>query len=154
MNPMLIAITLSSIVGMTLLAFLVRRMAAPWLCPLCTGVAGTWLWLLGAHLVGFDVDMRVPAILLGGSVVGLASLMEKLLPDRGETYLLVWKTMFVTGGFATAWFVAILNWGGAAVGLAVLAAITFLPWAGKSPQNQSGPSQRVERLKEQMKGCC
>lgn len=151
---MLIAITLSSIVCLTALAFLVRKTVTPWLCPLCTGVAGTWLWLLGAHFAGFAVDLRIPAILLGGSVVGLASQTDKILLERSETYRLVWKTLFVTGGFATVWFVTTLNWSGVAIGLSALGLITLLPWAGKSAQGQTGPSQRIERLKEQMKSCC
>jgi hypothetical protein len=148
---MWIAITLLSILLLTAFALLVRKVALPWLCPLCAGVAGTWLWLLGAHFAGFEVDLRLPAILLGGSVVGLAAQAEKLLAGRGEGYLLVWKTLFVSVGFATAWFITTLVWGGVAVGLATLGVITVLPGLTVSAPGGAG---RIERLKEQMKNCC
>lgn len=151
---MLIAITISFILILTALAFLVRKSAASWLCPLCAGVAGTWLGLLGAHLAGFTVDLRLPAILLGGSVVGLAAQGEKILANRSETYQLVWKTLFVTIGFATAWFVINLAWSAVAIGLVALGVITLLPWVGMSAQGTTGRPGHVERLKEQMKSCC
>jgi hypothetical protein len=151
---MLIAITISFILILTALAFLVRKSVAPWLCPLCAGVAGTWLGLLGAHLAGFTVDLRLPAILLGGSVVGLAAQGEKILANRSETYQLVWKTLFVTIGFATAWFVINLAWIEVALGLAVLGVLIFLPWVDFSSPKIKAPSGRAQRLKEQMKSCC
>lgn len=151
---MLIVITLSSILVLTALAFLARRYAIPWLCPLCAGVAGTWIWLLGIHFAGFAVDLLMPAILLGGSVVGLAAQVEKVMPYRNETYRLVWKTLFVTVGFAAAWFVTTQAWSGIAVSLVMLGVITLPPWVGLSAQGTTGHSGRIERLKEQMKSCC
>ncbi len=151
---MLLAITLFSILALTALAFLVRKVAALWLCPLCAGVAGTWLWLLGAHLAGFELDLRIPAILLGGSVVGLATQGEKLLAGRSETYHLIWKTLFVTVGFATAWFIITLAWGGIAIGLVTLGVLTAVPKVGAPSQEQTGHPERIGWLKEQMKNCC
>ncbi len=151
---MLIAITLSSILILTALAFLARKVAVPWLCPLCIGVAGTWLWLLGAHFAGFALDPRILAILLGGSVVGLASQGEKVNSHRSETFRLVWKTLFVTIGFATAWFVTAQAWSGVAAGLVTLGMMTLLPWVGRSAPAPTDRSGQVERLKEQMKSCC
>ena len=151
---MLIAITLFSILLLAVLAFLIRKAGAPWLCPLCAGVTGTWLWLLAAHLAGFEVDLRLPAILLGGSVVGLATQSERLLADQSETYRLIWKTLFVTVGFATAWFITTLAWGGIAIGLAALGVMTVLPWFKNSSREHSGGLERLQRLKEQLKSCC
>lgn len=151
---MLIAIALISILLLTALAFLIRKAAAPWLCPLCAGVAGTWLWLLGAHLSGFAVDLRLPAILLGGSVVGLATQSEKLLASHSETYRLIWKTLFVTVGFATAWFIITLIWSGTAIGLTALGVMTVLPWLKAPSREHSGGLERIQRLKEQLNGCC
>lgn len=151
---MLIAIANSSILILTALAYLVRKSAAPWLCPLCAGVAGTWMWLLGAYFAGFAVDLRIPAILLGGSVVGLAGQWEKMLANKSGTYLLVGKTLFVMAGFATVWFVTTQTWSAVAIGLVALGVITLLPWVGMSVQGTTGRPGRVERLKEQMKSCC
>ncbi len=151
---MLLAITLSSILALTALAFLVRKVAAPWLCPLCAGVAGTWIGLLGAHLAGYGVDLRIPAILLGGSVVGLALQGDKILVGKGETFRLLWKTLFVVTGFATAWFIITLAWSGIAIGLVILGVLTAVPKLGASSQEQAGNPERIGRLEEQMKNCC
>ncbi len=151
---MLIAISLGSILILTALAFLLRKAVAPWLCPLCAAVAGTWSWLLGAHFAGLAVDLRLPAILLGGSVVGLATLGEKALAGRSEAYRLVWKMMLVTVGFATAWFITTLAWSGIAIGLVTLGAIMATPWLSNAPQGHAGGLERIQRLKEQMKNCC
>lgn len=153
-SSMLIAITIASILILTALAFLVRKSAAPWLCPLCAGVAGTWLGLLGAYFGGFTVDLRIPAILLGGSVVGLAAQGEKILANRNETYRLVWKTLFVTVGFATAWFVINSAWIEVVLGLAILGFLTFLPWVGFPSTVHDATSGQVEQLRKQMKSCC
>ena len=39
------------------------------MCAICAGVAGTWVLLLGAYALGYPVDLTIPAILMGGSVV-------------------------------------------------------------------------------------
>lgn len=148
---MWIAITALSILLLTALGLIARKAALPWLCPLCAGVAGTWLWLLGAHLTGSAVDLRLPAILLGGSVVGLAGQAERWLAGRSEAYLLVWKTLFVTAGFATAWFITMLSWSGMAAGLGAMGALAAVPALKTAAPGAPG---RIERLKEQMKGCC
>lgn len=154
---MLIAITLASILILTALAWLLRRWFAGWLCPLCAGVAGTWMALLGAHSLGYPVELHLPAILLGGSVVGLASQGDQWLPERGETFRLAWKTLFVAAGFASAWYVTVPDLTGLLVSLAALGAIALLPWAAKparSQRGQRGASERVQQLKAQMKNCC
>ena len=114
------------------------------------GVAG----LLAAHPAGFTVDLRLPAILLGGSVVGLDTQSERLLAGQSEAYLLIWKTLFVTVGFATAWFIITLAWGGIALGLTALGVMTVLPRFKNSSRQHSNGLERLQRLKEQLKGCC
>ena len=51
--------------------------------------------------MGYQIDLIIPAMLMGGSVVGLAfQLGEKL--DHGKS-LILWKTLFIPTGFVLAY---------------------------------------------------
>ena len=149
-----IVLTAASILALTALAYAVRRVAWPRLCPLCAGVAGTWLGLLAAHGAGFPVDLRLPAVLLGGSVVGLAGALGARLPIAGEGGRLAWKTAFVAAGFAAAAALVMGRWGGSALGLAALAALAACPWVWAWWRAPGADPVQVERLKAEMKSCC
>ena len=146
----LLLTTLASIGALTALAWALRRAVLPRLCPLCTGVAGTWIGLLAAHGAGVALDLRRPALLLGGSVVGLAALGETALAGRAPGAVLAWKTAFVAAGFATAYALLLPVWPGVAAGAALL----WVPWR-RSPASlpDAGPSRRKE-LVAQLKNCC
>jgi len=154
MTTLLLTTTLASIGALTALAWALRRAVLPRLCPLCTGVAGTWIGLLAAHGAGVALDLRLPALLLGGSVVGLAGLGETALAGRAPGAVLAWKTAFVVAGFATAYALLLPVWPGVAAGAALLAALLWLPWR-RSPASlpDAGPSRRQE-LVAQLKNCC
>ena len=154
MTPVLLAIALASILVLTALAWLVRRALWPALCPLCAGVAGTWLWLLAAHWAGVALDLRLPAVLLGGSVVGLAGAGEKALAGRSAGAVLVWKTAFVTVGLATAYLLLSASWAGAAMGGVLLAALMILPLLGGPAQAGAELPERERHLLSQLKNCC
>ena len=86
-----------SILGIAALVWTVNRLSKTLWCPICVGVAGTWLWMIVARYAGVSIDPTMLAILLGGSVAGTAYLLEKHLPqDRSK---LLWKTLFIPIGF-------------------------------------------------------
>lgn len=120
------------------------------ICPICVGVAGTWLWMLAGRLAGFEIDASMFAILLGGSVVGIGDQLEKHLP-QGRSPLL-WKTLFLPAGFVAAYGLIVPHWsllGIAVVALALLMAVFFVP--RRQPEKNNAV---VEKLKEDMKKCC
>ncbi len=142
--------TLASIWAIAGLAWAVRgRLPFP-ACPICIGVGGTWLWMAAARELGLAVDASMLAVLLGGSVVGLAFQLEKRLP-RGRSPVL-WKALSVPAGFVAAYGLAGPHWiflGAGAAGLALLSLVFLRP-----PGAQEKSSAAVEKLEEQMKRCC
>src|SRR3989344_8965196 len=76
------------------------------ICPICVGGFLTWLWMLaGYYLFGYDADIRILALLTGGSVVGAAYTIEKRLsPSRSPG---LWKLVVVPVGFVAAYGVLV-----------------------------------------------
>lgn len=146
----IILITTISILAITGLAWLARKVLPVPICPICVGVAGTWVWMLAGRLGGFEFDASMLAILLGGSVVGVGDQLEKRLP-QGRSPLL-WKTLFLPTGFVAAYGLAVGHWrllAMAIIALLLLTAVFFVP--RRQPQKNSAV---VEKLKEDMKKCC
>ncbi len=154
MTTVLLTATLASIGVLTGLAWLLRRAVLPRLCPLCTGVAGTWIGLLAAHGAGVALDLRLPALLLGGSVVGLAGLGEAALAGRAPGAVLAWKTAFVITGFGTAYALLLAAWPGVAAGVGLLAALLWVPWRRLPASVPADRPQRQAALLAQLKNCC
>ncbi len=146
----IILITTVSILAITGLAWLARKVLPFPVCPICVGVAGTWLWMLAARLAGFAFDASMLAILLGGSVVGIAYQLEKHLP-RGRSPL-IWKTLILPTGFAAAYGLTVPQWSllaMAGAALLLLTAVFFVP-----PRRSEKNSAAVEKLERDMKKCC
>lgn len=158
MNPLTLIATLAAVAGLTAAAWGVRRLLWPRLCPLCAGVSATWIGLLALHAAGVPIDPRLPALLMGGSVVGLAGLGERALAPRGTHLLLVWKTGFVLVGVGTAMLLLQSAWAPASFAALLLAALLVMPWL---PQRHAplrapapAPTTAPAALMEQLKGCC
>lgn len=146
---MLITIALVSIFAIAGLAGLLRR-AGFAVCPICAGVAGTWLWMLSASFLGYAIDIRIPAMLMGGSVVGIAYTAEKRI--SGKRSPLIWKMLFIPIGFAAAYALLSQLWimfAGAVIALAAIA-FAFLGRADRPPANES----RVKEIEKKMEQCC
>ncbi|MEK7877081.1 MAG: hypothetical protein AAB325_12920 [Pseudomonadota bacterium] len=146
----IILITTVSILAITGFAWLAGKALRFPVCPICIGVAGTWLWMLAAQLAGLAPDPSMLAILLGGSVVGPAYQLEKHLP-QGRSPLL-WKTLFLPIGFVAAYGVAVTHWSllaMAAAALLLLTAVFFL-----RRHHAENNSAAVEKLEREMKKCC
>src|SRR3990172_8674039 len=85
--------TTFSILAISGVAWAAKRMLRVPVCPICLGVGGTWLWMLIGRSLGYAVDATMLAILLGGSVAGIAYQLERRLP-QGRSPLL-WKILFI-----------------------------------------------------------
>ena len=143
---------IASILAIAGLAWGARRLLGAPLCPICLGVGGTWMWLLAAREFGYAVDTAMLAVLLGGSVAGIAYQLEKRLPP-GRSALL-WKTLFIPVGFVAAWGLATQAWPwflAASLALLPLAAFFLLAPAAPRPETESA---KVEELTRKMRDCC
>lgn len=148
MTPILVA--LGSILAITGLVWLARALLAVRWCPICLGVGGTWLWMVLAREFGYPVDATVLALLLGGSVAGLASLLEKRVPAARSA--LLWKTLFIPTGLVAAYGLLAQQWvvfGAVSLALAALTAF-FL----STPAASSGTGRNVDDLARRMRDCC
>ena len=145
-----IVVALASIWAITLLAWAAARTLGWRLCPICAGVAGTWLWMLAARQLGSGVDTSLLPLLMGGSVVGIAHQLEaRLPPDRSPV---VWKGVVIPIGFGAAAALDRGRWGLLALALAALAVAAML-WL--RPRSAAAiDSATVDRLEQQMKKCC
>jgi hypothetical protein len=61
------------------------------------------VWLIIAHTIGYQVDLVIPAFLMGGSVVGIAYQLEKKFKDLPVGRILLWKVLFIPTGFVAAY---------------------------------------------------
>lgn len=143
-----------SILTITLIAWAVGKTTPIKICPICAGVAGTWIWLIAARFMGCAVPIEIPAILMGGSVVGIAYQLEKKIvfaPSRWRTPL-VWKASFIVLGFTTVYTALNSNWliFGAAAILALTDAALFLALT----KARSANTDTVKALEDKMKDCC
>ena len=142
--------TTGSILAIAAVIWAAKRLLRAPLCPICLGVGGTWLWMVVAREIGYAVDATMLAILLGGSVAGLAYLVEKRLP-QGRSALL-WKTLFIPPGFVAAYALVAPHWvllGAVSVALVLLTA--FFLVAPSASRDESG---NVEELTRKMRDCC
>src|SRR3989338_4778256 len=160
---MTIALTVASILGITALAHFAKRIIPFKVCPICAGVFVTWVWLLGAHFLGYRIDLIVPALLMGGSVVGIAyqlaplearplTGLEKRSLNISAERLLLWKVLFIPAGFVAAYSLLAQLW------TALLFAVVFLFLVSFLLLSESGKTAPREELlgdiEKKMKDCC
>jgi hypothetical protein len=141
---------IATLVALAALAWLVRRFSRLPVCPICVGVSGTWLLMLGARAGGFAVDSAALAMLLGASVVGSAHWIEARLPPQRSA--LLWKVLALPAGFIAAYGVVAAQWIPAAVAAAVLVVLTA--WFLRSEQGATRDPANIAQLEKQMKKCC
>lgn len=147
---MTILLTIASILALTSLAWAARKFTALPVCPICAGVAGTWLWMLAARALGVTIDATVLALLLGATVAGAAYQLEQRLPAGRSP--LAWKAVFVPVGFVAAYGLLVPNWIVAGAGIAALCVVTWLFLV--PPRNAARDEGAIEALEKQMKRCC
>ncbi len=147
---MIIFLAFASIAVLTAFAFAIRRLARVPLCPICAGVAGTWAWLLLASWYGVSMDPVLPALLMGGSVVGITYQLERRIRP-GHSPLLM-KAVLVPLGFLAAYALLARLWPlglAASVGIIAASAFFLLPSRG----TPGGHGTR-ERLVKELEQCC
>lgn len=113
--------------------------------------------MLGAKVLGYPIDAILLAMLMGGSVVGVAYQLEKRLP-AGKSPLL-WKALFIPVGFVVAYSLVVSQWVMLAVSLGIAGVIAWAFIIGVPKQHASQKVEEhvlseVEGLKKKMENCC
>ena len=150
----MIIIAIISILSLSLLVWVADRFLPFRICPICAGVSGTWIWLVAGHFLGYQVDLTIPAILMGGSAVGLAYQLEKKLPaeSTGWRAPLLWKILFVPAGFIAAYSILTENWFVFLAAVIFLFGVSFLFLFQNNKSNLD--KETTKKLKQEMDKCC
>lgn len=141
---------IASLLLLTLVAWLASRATRIAICPICVGVSGTWLLMLGARQIGIPVDTVMLAVFVGASVVGGAHWIERRLPP--ERSPLLWKALALPAGFIAAYGLAAPRWvlaASGAVAFAVLSTLFLRPW-----RTVAADPAAIAQLEDRMKRCC
>lgn len=151
----MIVITLLSILGITLVARILYQKTKFKICPICAGVSATWMWMLLAYWLkmepfGYEVELLIPAILMGGSVVGIAYQIEKKLPENKSP--LIWKVVVIPSGFLAVYSL-LHEWWTVAIPLLIFLFMYALFFLQKDKESKHA-GERVQELKDRMKNCC
>jgi hypothetical protein len=145
----MLTITIVSIAGITCAVWLANNVLPFKVCPICAGVSGTWMSMLALSFLGYEIDLVIVAMLMGGSVVGIAYQLEKKLA-AGKSAL-AWKALFIPAGFVVAYSLVLAQWAMLAVSFVLAGAIT---WAFLKKAESPEQGRRVEELKQKMENCC
>ncbi|HEY4476916.1 MAG TPA: hypothetical protein VJB69_02990 [Candidatus Paceibacterota bacterium] len=145
-------IAIISILILTGLVRLINRFLPLSLCPICAGVSGTWAWLLIAHWLAYRIDLTIPALLMGGTVVGSMSKLERFVEPK---FVLVWKTTFTSLGFLVAYSLLVGKWLILAGGMTLALIVTLVFKIRESePGRGNQESKQAEELRKKMENCC
>lgn len=150
---MQIIFSLGSVIVITLIVKILAHFGLIRICPICAGVSLTWLWILVGFLGGFlnPADWLLPAaIFMGGSVVGGAYLLEKVL---FSSYNFLWRSLFIIVGFLVAYLALTVRLLPAGLIILVFGSITLL-FRDKKNGNNPQKSSTTEELEKNLKNCC
>lgn len=148
---MQIVTAIVSVVLLTGLVWFVNRFIPRRICPICAGVAGTWGWMLTASFLGYGIDITIVALLMGGSVVGVAYQLENKISLQKSA--LVFKTLFIPSGFVVAYALFMKEWGLFFVALVAVCVIVYNFIALKDKKHNL-PNKKAKELENKMKNCC
>lgn len=153
-------LVISSIIFIALLAIAFNLNSSFKVCPICAGVSLTWLWLLaGLFLVGwfgFPSDPLIIAILMGGSVVGLAYAFDKknLTGDK-KKYELFWNLIFIPTGFAAVYYLLNFKWKNFFLAdLIMLSTYLYFLHLARRQKSNDKVNPAIKELEDKLKDCC
>lgn len=148
---MLISVTVLSILVIALLIWLANKLLPFAICPICAGVFLTWLGLIGARFAGYDIDPIVPAILMGGSVVGIAYQLDKKFSALSSEARMFWKMLSMPAGFVAVYALLMEQWVVLAIAFVFLIVISVALALCAQARIRSGKVSSLERAMEE---CC
>jgi|SRR3989338_4466661 len=151
---MAIFTAITSIFVITALIWGLNKILPFKICPICAGVAGTWLWIVVGIYVGLletENWRLIAAIAMGGSIVGIAYQTEKHLAENRSPF--AWKILFIPTGFIAAYGIISLQLTAFVAAIILLGALAlrFI----KKPRRQAAQNgKKIEELKNKMENCC
>lgn len=146
-----------SILVLTTAVWLFNKATSVNVCPICAGVSLTWIFSLIGQFAGLlsTADWELPtAILIGGSVVGIAYRLEDKLYVGASK--LIWKTIFIPLGFFLAYGLVQFNLPGVVMASLLLCVVVvcFRARGSGVSQKKARDSGAAGELMEKMKDCC
>ncbi|MBI2607884.1 MAG: hypothetical protein HYW51_03600 [Candidatus Doudnabacteria bacterium] len=142
-------IALSLIAFITISISLLNKFWQYRVCAICAGVSLTWILFLLTGLFGYQINWFIPAILMGGSVVGITYWLEKHLAPRQLN--LFAKTLLILMGFYAAYEIIQQSWYPAIIA-AVIFLIIIIYYLRFSSKQQS--TKTIQDLEKKMDDCC
>ncbi|MDP2587261.1 MAG: hypothetical protein Q8P33_00605, partial [bacterium] len=135
-------------------------------CPVCVGVLLTWIGFLAAAYLGQPIDLTIPAVMMGGSVVGFTYYLEKKLNAR--RFINAWRVFFVVFGFVTVYALIREEWVWFVITAVVtLASVPVVIGLSKNNPNNNRPpevartavsntqsQQNIAAIRKKMEDCC
>lgn len=150
------------IVVITGLVWALNKLLPFKVCPVCAGVSGTWTLLTAAMLSSVlpATSYLLPtAILMGGTVVGIAYQGEKSL-QRVRRYPVAWKLAVMAVGFPLVYgAVQYMSWTTFGIELTVLAGVVYLFFVRRGVSGgghvlHSDDAHNVQRIEKGLEQCC
>lgn len=151
-----------SILVITGVVWLVNKLSSLKICPVCAGVSGTWIVLSVLILTGVlhhPSDMLRLAILMGGTVVGIAYQGEKKLRWANDNPIF-WKLIVVGLGFPAVYAaVQYLSWATLTAEFVVLGVLMYAFFIRKGRPPESHLPHRtdvpnVQKIEKGLEKCC
>lgn len=115
----------------------------------------TWLGFLVVHYYFQPIDLFVPAIMMGGSVVGFAYYLEKKLDKK--RFMNLWKTIFIVIGFLAVYYLLKEAWSRFLVAdILELTSIVMIIKSGKEGESvtKDEATNRAAASRKQLEDCC
>jgi len=130
------------------IVFLFNKIFKKQICPVCAGVMLTWIWMLLFYFLGYDINLTLLSLFMGGSVVGLVSKLSEKISSPQKVIL--YKLLFIPIEFLT--FFALLNQWWFIFGAAFL--INFILTLVFISNKKEFKNSRVEEIENELKNCC
>lgn len=120
----------------------------PKVCPICAGVAGTWLWMLITYFIQPDsIHPLWLGILMGGSVIGTMYQIDKRL--AGVMAWIIIKPLWVATGFGVVASLIGQQWSWLSLGFVILAVLGVI-----IVMTLLSPPKNTSKILEKLKNCC
>jgi hypothetical protein len=127
------------------------------ICPICVGVSSLWLLLTVGIVWGFlspDQFIVPIALLMGGSVVGIAYLGEKKFRWASDNQKF-WKAIVIIVGMTLAYIlVSNISKTTLFIELIMMFYLAYLFFIKTPNLQHENTSKHVEEIEKQMEQCC
>ena len=152
----IVFISLGAIVVLYFLTALSPSFLSKKICAICAAVSITWIGLLVGYFLKWHDNIMIIGILMGGSVVGIMSKMEKYFQKKQLANFWLVRLLIIIFGFLGVYLTLTAQWSTLAT-VAVLAVIigflTLFFVKEQKPIVVVGEEQK-KTLKEKMEHCC